>query len=71
MSDAYAKAMIERMAERKNGIKELREEITSLRDVLREIERIYYTEGKDANWRAAHMNRKAYDALNGTTGENP
>lgn len=37
MSDAYAKAMIERMAERKNGIRELREEITTLYEEVAKI----------------------------------
>tara|TARA_X000001316_G_scaffold12129_2_gene5695 strand:- start:444 stop:704 length:261 start_codon:yes stop_codon:yes gene_type:complete len=31
------------------------------------IERIYYMEGKDANWRAAHMNGVARDFQNGAS----
>ncbi len=31
------------------------------------IERVYYMEGKDADWRAAHMNGIARDAQNGAS----
>jgi hypothetical protein len=42
---------------------ELADEIERLKSALHEIEIINYTEGKDAVWRAAHMNGVAYDAL--------
>lgn len=38
-------------------------EVTRLREALMQIERIYYTEGKDCTWRAAHMCGVAGDAL--------
>lgn len=38
-------------------------EIAELREALTGIERLYYTEGKDAGYRAAHMNGIARAAL--------
>jgi len=41
--------------------------VKHLTDALTLIERLYYTEGKDAQWRAAHMNGVARDAQNGAS----
>lgn len=40
-------------------------EIARLREALAEVERAYYTEGKDATWRAAQMRQIATDAIEG------
>jgi hypothetical protein len=42
---------------------EIADEIERLREALTEIERLYYTEAKDASWRAAHMRAIATSVL--------
>lgn len=43
----------------------LKADVARLRDALTLIERLYYLEGKDAKWRASHMNGAARDAQDG------
>lgn len=43
----------------------LKADVARLRDALTLIERLYYLEGKDAKWRASHMNGVARDAQDG------
>jgi hypothetical protein len=47
----------------KKMLNEAADEIERLREALTEIERLYYTEAKDASWRAAHMRAIATSAL--------
>lgn len=44
-------------------IAEMEAEILRLREGLTEIERLYYTEAKDASWRAAQMRAIAQEML--------
>lgn len=50
-------------ADQKKRADDAEAERDRLREALEEIERLYYTEGKDASWRAAHMRAIATDAI--------
>ncbi len=52
-----------RDARRIARVPEMEAEILRLREGLTEIERLYYTEAKDASWRAAQMRAIAQEML--------
>lgn len=57
----YDEAVRTLLAEREKS----RKRVEELEAGLREIERLYWREGADASWRAAHMNGIARKVLNG------